>query len=461
MTATHAAPTPDSTVVVHSTVVHSTAANSTAVSSTADASNSSTRTVRFLAWYRTRPLVGTILMILAGIEMFFSGQLDVGNIHVQIGIEGLQATILPLALVLLGILTMLMPVHRIFYGVIALALSVYSLIGLNLGGFFIGMLLGTVGGVLAVSWSPRVPVPPAVTPETGPPRPPFIRSGARDAAAVTQAAEAAATAHDKGADTGATGAAGAADATGATGATDAKRSRKGLANHVSIILCLALGLGSIAAAPVPTAEHGAVCVPVLGQCNPGSGSGQPSPTSPAVPVPTVPGHLPAPGIPPTGQTTVPGDAAPSGTPTVLSPDPGASTFTQPAAQMGGSAITITGPHKVSLVTVPLADGSTTPALKIEADDIIVKDFILDVMKPGGSILVTTSSQMELRGHVVVYLDSFTGLLGDGSAVTLGMATPPSGDELPPTVFRFTMGFIGLSSDVCSMAASHEKVQLPK
>ncbi len=99
--------------------------------------------------------------MLAGIEMFFSGQLDVGHIHVQVGIEGFQATVIPVALVLLGLLAMLMPMHRIFYGIIALVIAVYSLIGVNLGGFFVGMLLGSVGGILIVSWMPKkAPVEP-------------------------------------------------------------------------------------------------------------------------------------------------------------------------------------------------------------------------------------------------------------------------------------------------------------
>ena len=109
----------------------------------------------FVAWSRHRPFIGGVLTVLAGVEMFFSGQLDLGNIHVQLGIEGLQSTILPIALVLLGVLVMAMPVHRIFYGVISLVLSVYSLVGLNLGGFFLGMLLGAVGGILIVSWMPK------------------------------------------------------------------------------------------------------------------------------------------------------------------------------------------------------------------------------------------------------------------------------------------------------------------
>ena len=109
----------------------------------------------FANWFRTRPAIGGLLVVLSGVELFFSGQLDIGTIHVQLGIEGLQATIVPIALIALGVLVVLMPVHRIFYGVLALALSVYSLIGVNLGGFIIGMLLGAVGGVLVVAWMPK------------------------------------------------------------------------------------------------------------------------------------------------------------------------------------------------------------------------------------------------------------------------------------------------------------------
>lgn len=109
---------------------------------------------RFRAWRRRRPFWGGLLTALGGVELFFSGQLDIGKIHVQLGIEGLQATIIPILLVLLGVLVIAMPAHRLFYGIIALAVAVYSLVGVNLGGFFIGMLLSCVGGVLTVAWMP-------------------------------------------------------------------------------------------------------------------------------------------------------------------------------------------------------------------------------------------------------------------------------------------------------------------
>ena len=107
---------------------------------------------RFSAWRRERPFVGGLLVAIAGIEMFFSGQLDLGHLHVQLGIEGMQATLIPIALLLLGILAVTMPAHHVFYGVLSLAVGLYALVGVNLGGFLLGTILACVGGVLVVAW---------------------------------------------------------------------------------------------------------------------------------------------------------------------------------------------------------------------------------------------------------------------------------------------------------------------
>ncbi|MEV0892292.1 DUF6114 domain-containing protein [Promicromonospora sp. NPDC050262] len=113
----------------------------------------------FRPWRRQRPFVGGVLVVLAGLEMLLSGPIKLDqlgmNVVLRFGVEGAQATILPLALVLLGILVIAQPVHRIFYGVIALAISVYSIAGVNLGGWIIGFLLGVVGGIIVVSWAPE------------------------------------------------------------------------------------------------------------------------------------------------------------------------------------------------------------------------------------------------------------------------------------------------------------------
>jgi len=107
---------------------------------------------RFSLWRKDRPFIGGILVAIGGIEMFFSGQLDLGNLQIHLGIEGLQATIIPIVLVLLGVLSITMPAHHVFYGVIALAVALYALVGVNLGGFLIGTILSCVGGVLVTAW---------------------------------------------------------------------------------------------------------------------------------------------------------------------------------------------------------------------------------------------------------------------------------------------------------------------
>ncbi|WP_419817533.1 DUF6114 domain-containing protein [Glaciibacter flavus] len=110
---------------------------------------------RFDTWMVSRPLIGGILVVLAGIEMFFSTQLDLGNLHIQVGIEGMQATILPITLVVLGVLAIVSPSQRLFYGILTLVVAIYSLVAVNLGGFLVGMLLGVVGGIVVVTWAPQ------------------------------------------------------------------------------------------------------------------------------------------------------------------------------------------------------------------------------------------------------------------------------------------------------------------
>lgn len=123
----------------------------------------------FRPWREQRPFVGGVLVVLAGLEMLLSGPIKLDqlgmNIVLRFGVEGAQATILPLALVLLGILVIAQPVHRIFYGVISLAISVYSIAGVNLGGWVVGFLLGVVGGIIVVSWAPEEE--PGAQEETG------------------------------------------------------------------------------------------------------------------------------------------------------------------------------------------------------------------------------------------------------------------------------------------------------
>jgi hypothetical protein len=82
-------------------------------------------------------------------------------VKLSFGPQSFLGWLIPLALLLCGLLLWFSPAQRAFYGILGAAISVSALIGLNLGGFFIGMLLGIVGGALGFSWTPQEPLEPA------------------------------------------------------------------------------------------------------------------------------------------------------------------------------------------------------------------------------------------------------------------------------------------------------------
>lgn len=103
-------------------------------------------------WHRRRPLIGGLLLVLAGFEIFLSGRFGLGSLRVQLGGDGLIPVIIPALLVLLGLLAVAIPRQHVVLGLIALVVALSSLVGVNLGGFIVGMLLAGIGGVLVVAW---------------------------------------------------------------------------------------------------------------------------------------------------------------------------------------------------------------------------------------------------------------------------------------------------------------------
>lgn len=220
-------------------------------------------------------------------------------------------------------------------------------------------------------------------------------------------------------------------------------------------LALAGALTGLGATPVPALAHAertaapaALCIPIFTSCSaptptPAPTSGAPSPglPLPGLPVPAVPG-APATGAP---------------TPAPASPDGGAPVFTEPPAQLGSRSLSFSGLQGISVVTVPLADGSRVPVLKIAADTITIEGFSLSVRKQSGPSLATTADTMTLSGNVQVYLDSVTATGPDGKAVTLGAATPPPNDGLPSQLLRATLGLVGATAD--SITYSNTKQHL--
>jgi hypothetical protein len=117
---------------------------------------------RFRQWRRHRPFWGGLFLILAGLELFFSANLTLADMEVHFGQEGYLSYLLPIILLICGALVWVTPAQRLFYGIIGLVTALYSFLGLNLGGFGVGMLIGIVGGALAIAWGPpRAPAAPA------------------------------------------------------------------------------------------------------------------------------------------------------------------------------------------------------------------------------------------------------------------------------------------------------------
>jgi len=367
----------------------------------------------FARWYRQRPFVGGLLVVLAGVELFFSGQLDIGKIHVQVGIEGLQATILPIILVLVGVLAVFMPAHRIFYGVIALVVAIYSLVGVNLGGFFVGMLLGAVGGVLVVSWMPTK------------------RSSARKRRAARTGALAI----------------GALVATGCLAAGD-------------------LHAAPSASAAEPTAAHSGLCLLGFIDCDP-KPAPTPTPTGPGSSDPGTPASGGAPATAGAGNTgAAPGTSDGSssgGTPAQTAPkqkavtEAGAPVFTQPSGDLSGTSISLGGLHYIGLVKVPISDGRTITALKLGSDHVGIRDFSLTTKEPDGHGVRATAVTMALDGNVVVYANSVSAKLGDGTPVKYDTTAPPTPGELLSELVHVHLGLVGVTADTVSYAPSEQAV----
>ncbi|MGW7069770.1 DUF6114 domain-containing protein [Streptomyces sp. NPDC054855] len=104
-------------------------------------------------WRRTRPFWGGLLLILGGAELLLV-PLSPLTVLVSLGLGGLAAIGIGLALIAAGIFLWLLPHAHHYVSVNALILSVLSFAATNLGGFLVGMALGIVGSAMGFGWTP-------------------------------------------------------------------------------------------------------------------------------------------------------------------------------------------------------------------------------------------------------------------------------------------------------------------
>lgn len=107
----------------------------------------------FRAWRRTRPFWGGLWCILGGVIIAYGPTTAIKIILISGTIVWL-GILVGLLVVVMGLFLWFAPHLRQLVGVMAVAFSMVSLITSDYGGFFIGLLLGTIGGALGFAWTP-------------------------------------------------------------------------------------------------------------------------------------------------------------------------------------------------------------------------------------------------------------------------------------------------------------------
>ncbi|AYN38813.1 hypothetical protein D9753_07670 [Streptomyces dangxiongensis] len=107
----------------------------------------------FRRWRARRPFWGGLLLALGGGEILLTEKASL-KVVLHIGMQGLAGYLLPGLMVLLGLLILFNPSQRLFYSLTGILLSLGTWLTSNLGGFFLGLLLGATGSCLTFGWLP-------------------------------------------------------------------------------------------------------------------------------------------------------------------------------------------------------------------------------------------------------------------------------------------------------------------
>ncbi|MEV6113198.1 DUF6114 domain-containing protein [Streptomyces sp. NPDC052109] len=107
----------------------------------------------FRGWRGRRPFWGGLLLTLAGGEILLTEKASM-KVVMHVGMQGLAGYLLPTLMALLGLLILFNPAQRLFYSITAVLITLGTWVTSNLGGFFVGLLLGITGSCLTFGWLP-------------------------------------------------------------------------------------------------------------------------------------------------------------------------------------------------------------------------------------------------------------------------------------------------------------------
>ncbi|MEV4467815.1 DUF6114 domain-containing protein [Micromonospora echinofusca] len=390
--------------------------------------------------------------------------------------------------------------QRISYAVVASVTALFSLIGVNLGGFFGGLLLGLVGSALALAWAPDArPTTPRSTP-VGPapaqapphdPRPYAVLPVLLGLfAAVTLAAPGPTPVHAVAPQTpdcptptpSQDGTPPAPTSTPAAPTSTPAAPTSTPAAPTSTPPAPT----STPAAPVPSAPGvspsppvggGDVIRDVLDGIGDLLGGGReddeapratppaaptirpttPAPASTSAPVPTSapakptaptsaeptasasarPGAPDRPCAPASPTPSRPGDVVVGEPLPRIAPDPGQPVVAAVPSKLTGSKVTMYGLRFEGTVDLPTADGSLR-ALKFTMDRAVTDDFLLRAPGPAGRTMRFATDELTVQGDVAFYATRFVGrLLGVEITLTPDLPLPDGLPVTSPVPITFT------------------------
>ncbi|WP_208780692.1 DUF6114 domain-containing protein [Streptomyces griseorubiginosus] len=107
----------------------------------------------FGEWVARRPFWGGLLLTLGGLWILLTVKASL-KVVIHVGMQGLAGYLLPAVMVLCGLLTLFSPSQRLFYSVLGIMCSLGTWVTSNLGGFFVGLVLGVAGSSMIFGWLP-------------------------------------------------------------------------------------------------------------------------------------------------------------------------------------------------------------------------------------------------------------------------------------------------------------------
>lgn len=116
-------------------------------------------------WRRGRPFWGGLVTVVAGAEICAIPLAPV-KVMLHQGIAGVSSVLLGVVLLVMGLSAWFAPHYRGLAGVLTVLAAAAALVLSNLGGFFVGTLLGICGGALIFAWQPLPGTGPAAVEHT-------------------------------------------------------------------------------------------------------------------------------------------------------------------------------------------------------------------------------------------------------------------------------------------------------